>query len=214
MKSGRRKKEVKRPLHSGERILLESSGGFLASEEKRWQMGSWQVTDRSLIFSNGRIVIWSCPYKSIKSLEYDERPFAFGTKDAIRIQYTDNSKNRKVWLVVNNLPTWEKFMRIRAFPEQLTEEQLCGLANKLDSMSEQLLWYLWERRYATIEELTMRGNTDNSMEILKRIKEVINPIAEELVGYSLLVFRNKKVDPLTNKEIENSWWLFDPVTDL
>ncbi|MFH1652616.1 MAG: hypothetical protein ABIE74_01015 [Pseudomonadota bacterium] len=195
-------------------MLLESPGGLLTAEKNRWQMGVWQASDRTLIFSKERIVLWSYSYKSMNNLEYNERPFAFTIKRTLQMQCTNEGKSQKVWLVVNDLATWERLIRIRAFPEQLTEERLCKIADKLDSMSEQLLWYLWERRYATVEELTARGNSDDSMNILKIIKEIINPITEELVGYPLLVFRGKNVDPLTNKEIKNSWWIFNPVSDL
>jgi len=57
MKSGREKKRVELPLHHGERMLLESPGGLLTAEKNRWQMGVWQASDRTLIFSKERIVL-------------------------------------------------------------------------------------------------------------------------------------------------------------
>lgn len=197
-----------------EKILLESPGGILTSESGRWQMGSWCATDRSLVFSKGKLLIWTCMYKMINALECEKRPFAFGSKDALCIKYGSKQRPQAAWLVVTDLHVWHNFIRIRAFPQPLTEELVCKVASEMDGLGEQLLWHFWERRHATIDELIALGVADDPMEIIRKIKEVINPLAEELIGFPLFVFCEEKVDAATKKAVKNSWWLVDPLCDL
>ncbi len=210
------KTKQKRPSQQrqDEKSLMESSAGILMSEESRWCMGKCNAAQRAIDFFSDHQVMWSCPYKDIASLNMEERPFAFGTKKALRVEYRCNGQLKLVWLVLVEYQKLEKIIRVRAFPCALSEEDICCVAGGVDNVSEQFLWYLWKKQHATIDELTALGIIDDPEEVLKKIKGVINPVAEEILGYPLFVFRNTRFDPATNRTFENCWCIFDPMSDL
>lgn len=90
---------------------------------------------------------------------------------------------------------------------QINEETIERIVAELDPESRAIVSYIWQNRYATIEELASLCNGSNHMDVLLRIKEVINPLAEMKIGSPLLVFEKSKIDPETGKKILFSWWL-------
>ena len=188
------------------RITMKSAGGFLNSPNDRWCMGSWQATPSMLLFKKKEQVLWSCLYPAMTNLEIEERSFSFGTKKTLRIE----RKKEVIWLVVAAIIRWERWIRQRAFPRPLAEDDLLGLAKGMDATAEQLVWLFWERRHLSLDELERLGFTQDASEIIKTVKEMINPLAEEELGFSLCVFLEARVDPVTNEMIRNNWWLNNP----
>jgi len=45
------------------------------------------------------------------------------------------------------------------------------------------------------------------MDILLKIREIINPTAEKIIGYPILSFESSKVDWETGEKVTFSWWL-------
>lgn len=212
---GGRKKTQKTDLQwQDETVLMESPAGILMSEDSRWCMGKCSAFQRAVAFFSDHQVIWSCPYEDITSLNMEERPFAFGTKKTVRIEYRCSGQLKTVWIVLVEHYKLEKIIRVRAFPRALSEEDICRVAGGVDNVSEQFLWYLWKKQYATIDELTALGILDDPEEILRKIKGVINPAAEEMLGYPLFIFREKGFDPVTDRTFENCWCVFNPMGDL
>lgn len=191
-------------------IDMRSAGGLLNSPNDRWCMGSWQATPSMLIFKKKEQVLWSCLYPAITGLEIEERSFSFGTKKTLRIERSHQQKKEVIWLVVAAIIRWERWIRQRAFPRFLTENDLLGLAKGLDATAEQLVWLFWERRHLSLDELEQLGFTQNAGEIIETVKEIVNPLAEEEFGFSLCVFLETRTDPVTNEIIRNSWWLNNP----
>lgn len=220
MISGKTKPKKPSQQWQGETTLMESPAGLLMSEDGRWCMGKCSAYERSLAFFTDHQVMWSCFYKDITSLDIEDRPFAFGTKKALKIEYKQRVTSHEsratstVWFVLVEHQKLEKIIRVRAFLRALSEEDICGVAGSVDNVSEQFLWYLWEKQHATIDELTALGILDDPEEILKKIKGVINPTANEMLGYPLFIFREERFDPATNRTFENCWHIFDPMSDL
>jgi len=79
----------------------------------------------------------------------------------------------------------------------------------LDEKSRQILWYLWWNRHAEIGELVQLTKAYSDMDILLRIKGVINPAAQDILGRELVRFEASRIDPVTGEKVLFSWWLED-----
>jgi len=93
------------------------------------------------------------------------------------------------------------------FPERIEEEHVAKVAQALDPASAQIVWYLWENRHAKIEELRRVLGESSHMKVLIRIREVINPTADKILGMPLLVFERARIDHTSGERILYSWWL-------
>ena len=83
----------------------------------------------------------------------------------------------------------------------------------LDEKSRQIVTYLSRQRHAGIRELANLTCASSDMEVLTRIREVINPKAREVVGEPIITFEHSKIDPLTGEKIVFSWWLKKELTN-
>jgi|GEM_PF-1491358 len=78
----------------------------------------------------------------------------------------------------------------------------------IDGRSREIIWYLLRNRHAGIRELTdLTGETD--MEVLTRIREVINPAAKKFIGEEIMEFKRSKIDESSGKKAVFKWWLRD-----
>ena len=85
--------------------------------------------------------------------------------------------------------------------------------NALDEKSVQILIYLLKERHAGIRKLADLINASSDMEVLVKIREVINPKVQETMGQPLIIFEPSKLDPLTGEKITFSWWLNEELID-
>ena len=88
-----------------------------------------------------------------------------------------------------------------------------SLLKAVDEESWQILTYLLRERHAEIRELADLVSASSDMEVLIKIKKVINEKAREILGVPILTFKHCKTDPLTNEKITFSWWLREDVID-
>lgn len=86
-------------------------------------------------------------------------------------------------------------------------ERLDGLITSVDDKSKLVIEFFLRNRYAGIRRLTDLIHADSDMEVLMRVREVINLKAQEILGFPLLNFERSKIDPLTGEKIVFSWWL-------
>jgi len=77
----------------------------------------------------------------------------------------------------------------------------------VDEKSRQIITYLLRERHAGIRELADLIFASSHMEVLIRIREVINPKAREVMGEPFITFEHSKIDPLTGEKIAFCWWL-------
>jgi hypothetical protein len=77
----------------------------------------------------------------------------------------------------------------------------------VDEKSRQIITHLLRERHAGIRKLADLISASSDMEVLIRIREVINPKAREVIGEPLIMFERSKIDPLTGEKIVFSWWL-------
>jgi len=81
------------------------------------------------------------------------------------------------------------------------------LVRTVDEKSRQIITYLLRERHAGIRKLADLICASSDMEVLTKIREVINPRAQKIIGEPLVTFENSKIDPLTGEKITFSWWL-------
>nr|CBX28787.1 hypothetical protein N47_L13850 [uncultured Desulfobacterium sp.] len=81
------------------------------------------------------------------------------------------------------------------------------IAVELDGASKEILWFLYENRHAGIDTLAKLTEAPNHMDVLLKIKEIINPAAEKIIGYPILSFESSRADRETGENVTFSWWL-------
>lgn len=81
------------------------------------------------------------------------------------------------------------------------------LMRTVDEKSRQIITYLLRERHAGIRKLADLICASSDMQVLIRIREVINPRAQKIIGEPLITFEKSKIDPLTGEKIAFSWWL-------
>ena len=103
--------------------------------------------------------------------------------------------------------------RTETVRKKIDEASMKQLMEGLDPVSCEILWYLWENRHARINELAEVVQAPIHMEVLLRIRERINPIAEHIVGSPVLSFERSRVDPQTGEKVSFSWWIAGEVEE-
>ena len=86
-------------------------------------------------------------------------------------------------------------------------EKLDLLIASVDVRSQLIIEYFLRNRYGGIRRLADLVQADSDMEVLIRVKEIINLKAQEILGFPFLVFERSKIDPTTGEKIVFSWWL-------
>ncbi len=87
------------------------------------------------------------------------------------------------------------------------------LMKAVDEKSRQIITYLSRERHAGIRKLADLIRASSDMEVLIRIREVINPKARVILGKPIITFERSKIDPLTGEKIVFSWWLNEELMD-
>jgi HSP20 family molecular chaperone IbpA len=85
--------------------------------------------------------------------------------------------------------------------------------SELDENSRQITAHLLRERHAEIRKLADLIYASSDMEVLIRIKEIINPKAQKIIGAPLITFERSKIDPSTGEKIAFSWWLNEELID-
>jgi hypothetical protein len=89
---------------------------------------------------------------------------------------------------------------------------LSGLMEAMDEKSREIIWYVLRNRHADIGELSKLIDASTDMEVLFRIREVINPKADRILGKPLLRFEECRIDPVSGEKTLFSWWLEEGVS--
>jgi len=91
--------------------------------------------------------------------------------------------------------------------------KMIPLIKAVDEKSRQIITHFLRKRHAGIRELADLIYASSDMEVLIRIREVINPKAREVIGEPIITFERSKIDPLTGEKIVFSWWLKEELMD-
>jgi HSP20 family molecular chaperone IbpA len=188
-------------------VILKEKGGYLTPGQSRWWLGTLLLTPKKLTFftSKSRFV-WETPLSSIKELRIEKRVYGVSQSDTICIVYESFGELAKAWIISLDLETWRKELYKRVLLK-VDREILDKIVTELDSDSKEILMCLYENRHARIDTLTKLIEAPNHMDILLKIREIINPTAEKIIGYPILSFESSKVDWETGEKVLFSWWL-------
>ena len=139
-------------------------------------------------------------------LRIEKRVYGISQSDTICVEYESSGELSKVWIISRNLDTWRKELYMRALLK-VDRETLDKIVTELDADSKGILWFLYENRHARIDTLAKLIEAPTHMDILLKIREIINPTAEKIIGYPILSFESSKVDWETGEKVTFSWWL-------
>lgn len=95
----------------------------------------------------------------------------------------------------------------------VTNKNLGIFMNSLDEKSRKIFWYFRYHGHTRLAELTSLIGASADMEVLYRLREVINPTAVKIFGRPLLEFNESRVDFVSGEKILFNWWLTDFVED-
>jgi HSP20 family molecular chaperone IbpA len=87
-----------------------------------------------------------------------------------------------------------------------TLKKLDILLNTLDEKSRDITIYLLKERHAGIRQLTNLICASSDMEVLIKIREIINPESQKIIGKPIIAFLRSKIDLSTGEKIMFSWW--------
>lgn len=93
--------------------------------------------------------------------------------------------------------------------EKSQSDKLKVFLDCLDEKSKRIFWYFRYYGHARLAELTELIRASADMEVLDRLREVINPAAIGVFGNPIVEFRETKIDQITGKKILFQWWLSD-----
>jgi len=188
-------------------VILKEKGGYLTSGQSRWCMGTLLLTPKKLtFFTCNSGFVWETPLGSIKDLKVEKRVYGVSQSDTICIVYESSGELSKAWIISLNLEVWRKELYKRVLLK-VGRETLNKMVTELDADSKEILMFLYENRHARIDTLAKLIEAPTHMDILLKIREIINPTAEKIIGYPILLFESSKVDRETGEKVLFSWWL-------
>lgn len=190
-----------------EEIILYSQGGFKNPMTSGWKLGHHYLTNKRLLFFQPSGIVYETPLGNMINVTVEKQRFVLGrTKEVISLTYRQARTGRKVteWIIMGDLETWRKKLSEMVL---IDERAVDRVAKELDLPSSEMLWYLWEHRHALIDELAQLIDAPSHMDVLLKIKGVINPVAERVIGSPILEFERSRVDDETGERVLFSWWL-------
>lgn len=90
--------------------------------------------------------------------------------------------------------------------------EIAEVVRLVDESSAKMLWYFWRNRHARLDELKELLGETSHMDVLFRIKEIINPAARRVLGKPILVFEKSALDYYAGQHVFHSWWLNEEAT--
>ncbi|MDP8214993.1 MAG: hypothetical protein P9M10_07365 [Candidatus Euphemobacter frigidus] len=201
-----------------EEIILTDNGFYKDNLRSGWKAGELYLTNQRLFFWQAAQILVQIPLESIRGINVQKRGFVLRNKDALCLSYLPPrsksvSDRRKAgpsvvraWFMVKNEEDWKNRIFERSL-FRVNEENIDEIAGELDPESRSVLLFIWENQHATIGELAILYPSPNHMEVLHRIRDVINPTAEKVTGFPVLVFEKSRIEESTGQKILFSWWI-------
>jgi len=87
------------------------------------------------------------------------------------------------------------------------------LLRAVDEKSRHIIAYILRERHAKTRALADLIHASSDMEVLIKIRKVINPKAQQILGAALLTLEKFKIDPLTGEKTSFSWWAKEELLD-
>ena len=200
------------PLQDGEHIILQSQGAYRGNSRSGWKIARCFLTNRRFIICRGSTPGIDILLDDITNLLVENVHYVMKNREALCVFFNskEGSLKKRIWVVTPDLDDWKKKI-YQASLLNVDMETVEKIAGGLDHDGQDILWYLWDKHYARIEQLAELIDAPNHMHVLINIRETINPVAEKMIGCPILSFERSKVDPETGESVLFSWWLMgDP----
>ncbi|MEI6138834.1 MAG: Hsp20/alpha crystallin family protein [Mariniphaga sp.] len=186
--------------------VIKEPGGYLSPGKLLWKLGTIVLTSTKLSFSQGTTLVWEITLCNIKGFAIEKKVYSVSQTDTIRIEYESDGEPISLWVICQNLDKLYKELSMRLLLK-LSRGTVNKVAEGLDKRSAMILWFLYENRHGRIDILSNLIGAENHMDVLIRIKEVINPASESEFGFPILTFEASRVDWETGDKVTFSWWI-------
>lgn len=90
--------------------------------------------------------------------------------------------------------------------------EIAEVVRLVDESRAKMLWYFWRNRHTRLDELKELLGETSHMDVLIRVKEIINPAARPVLGKPILVFERSAIDYYAGQHVFYSWWLNEEAT--
>lgn len=200
-------RNTKQPIFAqDEEIILYSQGGFKNPMTSGWKLGHHYLTNQRLLFFQPTGMTFEIPISRIFNITVERHKFVLKAKEVICLSYhhARNGRTSKLWIIMNNLEAWRRKIREMTV---IDKEAVERVAREVDDSCCEILWYLWEHKHAPVDELVELIGAQNHMDVLLKIKNIINPVAERVVGSPILEFERARIDYETGENVLSCWWL-------
>ena len=190
-------------------LILETQAAFKTALRSGWRMCRICLTSNGVTLSQGGRLVLQVPANLIVGARIKRVRSVLGRKKQVLCLECRRSggshKPSRVWLTGKDIHTLREKLVDLAAP--LDAAAIERLAPHLDTEAESIVRFLWDRRHATIRELSEHARMPSHMDVLLKIREVINPVAEELLGFPLLFFAPVRHDTFAGENVFYSWWI-------
>lgn len=195
-------------LETNEEVILTNPGFYKDNLRSGWKPGHLYLTNVRLFLWQPARIIFQTGLENIKGVSIQQRGFILRSKDALCLSYRNQTSGgiSRAWIMVKDVETWKNKIFERSLLE-INQEGVDKIIKELDPDSQNILLFVWQNRHATIDELAHAYNGPNHMDVLHRIRNIINPASEKVIGFPVLVFERSKIDESTGKKIMFSWWI-------
>ncbi|MBU4312381.1 MAG: Hsp20/alpha crystallin family protein [Candidatus Omnitrophica bacterium] len=195
-------------LKADEEVILTHPGFYKDNLRSGWKPGHLYLTNLRLFLWQPARIIFQTALENIKGVSIQQRGFILRSKDALCISYLQlrAKEPSQAWIMVRDVETWKNKIFERSLLE-INQEGIDKIIKELDPESQSILLFVWQNRHATINELAHTYNAPNHMDVLHRIRNIINSASERLIGFPVLVFQRCKIDESTGEKIMFSWWI-------
>ena len=195
-------------LHTNEELILTSSGAYKNSLRSGWKLSNFYLTNQRLFLWNSTKILLQIPLENITGINIQLKNFVLRKKDTICLSYKQENGEgfSQIWIILKNLHKWKKIIFERSLLE-IEQEGIDKIIKELDPESQSILFFIWENKHAAINELFSLYNAPNHMEVLHRIRNIINPVSQKVIGFPVLVFERSKIDESTGEKVLFSWWV-------
>ena len=201
------KRPTKQPTFAqDEEILLYSQGGFKNPMTSGWKLGHHYLTNNRLLFFQPSGIVYETPLNNIINVALEPHKFILKTKQVICLTYKHIRTGRPIeaWVIMGDLETWRRKLSEMVLTD---ENAVDKVAKGLDMYCSEIIWYLWEHRHVSIDELAQFVDAPNHMDVLLKIKGIINPLAQAVIGRPILTFERSRIDYETGEKVLFQWWL-------